>query len=148
MVDFMDLESFTDSARQKTDLTMAGGFRTPDVVDAPPWIHHSPCSCSICCVRIWWSLRPCVPVIYWSSRHSDIGSMTWPAYPEIGLGPAHACWVGNMVHSTTAFADLVFSSDLRGHASAGVGMLGMVRPLWCHRSRIVGSMVLGLARYS
>jgi hypothetical protein len=38
--------------------------------------------------------------------------------------------VGNMMCATTASMVMVFSSNLWGHASAGVGVLGMVRPPW------------------
>jgi hypothetical protein len=40
--------------------------------------------------------------------------------------------VGNTMCATTTFAVVVFPSDLWGHISAGVGMLGMVRSTMWH----------------
>jgi hypothetical protein len=54
--------------------------------------------------------------------------------------------VGN-INIVAALADVVcFPSNQFGHASARVGVLGLVRPSWCHRSSIIVSSSFGSSR--
>jgi hypothetical protein len=47
--------------------------------------------------------------------------------------------VGSMLCARAALVVVVFPSDLRAHAGAGFGVLGMVRPSCCRRATGFGS---------
>jgi hypothetical protein len=72
--------------------------------------------------------------------------MSWPALSRIGLLSCRVfAGVVSMIYTATAL-EVVFSMVYWGHAVAGVGVLGMVRPSWCRRPNVERRLVPRLAR--